>query len=278
MADLTKLQHMVDPEVLADMISAELPAALKFAPLAQIDGTLEGQPGSTVTVPKFKYIGEAEDLAEGATLDLSLLETSTEQFTIKKIAKGVQLTDEALLSGYGDPLGEAARQLAMSLADKIDNDVIENARAADLEFEGDVLDIDFISDALDLFSDEDDETKVILLNPKDASKLRRAAAGEWERASDLGDNILSTGVYGAVLGAQVIRSNKIEEGEGFIVKPGAFRIYTKRGALVETDRDIRNFTNLITASQHYGAHLYDESKAIKLKIGGASTRKAPATK
>ena len=47
---------MVNPEVLKDMIQAELPNAIRFAPLAEVDNTLVGRPGDTVTVPKFEYI------------------------------------------------------------------------------------------------------------------------------------------------------------------------------------------------------------------------------
>src|SRR5699024_10702533 len=79
----TMLQNMVDPQVLADMISAELEDAIRFSPLARIDRTLQGRPGSTITVPKFKYIGDADDVAEGEAIDLALLETSTEDFTIR---------------------------------------------------------------------------------------------------------------------------------------------------------------------------------------------------
>lgn len=49
----TKLTNMIDPEVMASMISATLPNKIKFAPLAKIDTTLSGRPGSTLTVPKF---------------------------------------------------------------------------------------------------------------------------------------------------------------------------------------------------------------------------------
>lgn len=49
----TKLTNMIDPEVMASMISATLPNKIKFAPLANIDTTLSGRPGSTLTVPKF---------------------------------------------------------------------------------------------------------------------------------------------------------------------------------------------------------------------------------
>ena len=49
----TKLTNMIDPEVMASMISAKLPSKIKFAPLATVDTTLVGRPGSTLTVPKF---------------------------------------------------------------------------------------------------------------------------------------------------------------------------------------------------------------------------------
>ena len=90
---MTKLTNMVDPEVMAGMISAQLENLIRFSPLARIDNTLVGQPGSTVTVPSFKYIGDATDVAEGTAIDIALLETSTEPFTIKKAGRGIEITE-----------------------------------------------------------------------------------------------------------------------------------------------------------------------------------------
>lgn len=266
---ITKLQNMVDPQVLADMISAELENAIRFSPLARVDRTLVGRPGSTITVPKFKYIGDADDVAEGEAIDLALLETATEDFTIKKAGKGVEITDEAVLSGLGDPIGEAARQLTMSIANKVDNDVLAALDTTSLVYsEGTAWDLDTISNAIDIFNDEDDEPMVLIMNPKDAAQLRKAVAGNWERASDLGDDIIVRGTYGAVLGAQVVRSRKVPEGTAYLVKEGALAIYMKRNVEIENDRDIVRKTTVITADQHYGAHLYDESKAIKITVTG----------
>src|SRR5699024_7744123 len=225
----TQLENMVDPEVLADMISAELEDAIRFSPIANVDNTLVGQPGSTVTVPRFKYIGDADDVAEGEAIDLAKLETATEDFTIKKAGKGVEITDEAVLSGLGDPLGEANRQLTMSIANKVDNDVLAALETTTLLYEStDGLTLDAVDGAQGIFNDEDTEPMILIANPKDVAQLRKSAGDDWTRPSDLGDNILVRGVFGEVLGAQIVRSRKVVEGTAYLVKRGALAIYMKR--------------------------------------------------
>jgi len=261
----TKMANMVDPEVMADMISAELVDAIRFAPLAVVDTTLQGRPGSTLTVPRFKYIGDAVDVAEGSPIDLALLETATEDFTIKKAGKGVEITDEAILSGLGDPVGEAGKQLKMSIANKVDNDLLTALETTTLIFpSASGIDIEAVDAAQGIFNDEDAEGMVLIANPKDVAKLRKSAGTDWTRASELGDRILVSGVFGEVLGAQIIRSRKVTEGTAYLVKVGALALFMKRDVDVEDDRDIIHKTTVITADQHYGAYLYDESKAVKI--------------
>ena len=108
---MTKLTNLMNPEVMGDWVSEHLEKEMKFSPLCRVDFTLAGRAGDTVTVPKYAYIGDAGEVAEGDAITISQLTASSETVTVKKAGNGVELTDEALLSGYGDPLGEAVRQL-----------------------------------------------------------------------------------------------------------------------------------------------------------------------
>lgn len=265
----TKLANLINPQVLKDMISAELPNAIRFAPLARVDNTLVGQAGNTVTVPRFEYIGDAEDVAEGVAMGTTTLTTSSQQATVKKAGKAVEITDEAALSGYGDPIGEAKRQLVMSIANKIDNDTLTALATTTLVHitaASGKLDVATVEAGQALFNDEDDSPMVLIANPADAAVLRNDASGNWTRGSVLGDKILVSGVFGEVLGAEVIRSRKLAKGTAYLVKAGALAIYMKREVAIETDRDILAKTTVISADEHYGVVLEDESKAVKITI------------
>ena len=268
---VTKLENMIDPEVMGAMIQAELPQALKFTGIAQLDTTLQGRPGDEITVPSYKYIGDAVDVAEGAAIDYDLLETTTRKIGIKKAAKGVELTDESVLSGYGDPVGEAQRQVRMALASKIDNDVLAAALEAPLTLADAKIDMDLIDkieatfvDAPDAIEGQTtDQMGTLFLSYKDAAKLRKAAADNWTRASQLGDNILVSGAFGELLGWEIVRSKKVEDGQFVAVKPGALKIYLKRELLAESARDIDHKQTKFNADQHYGVAIDNDTLIVR---------------
>lgn len=272
----TKIAQLVNPEVLADMVSAKLPKMIKFTPLAYVERELVGQPGNTVTVAKWVYSGDAKDITEGEAIVPDQLTTDKSTMTIKKAGKGVEVTDEALLSGYGDPLGQAAHQIALAIANKVDNDLATEAAKAtqyvdDAPTTGDALD-----KALAVFSDEEDAHYVAVINPEDAIALRSNTVKEWLRGSEIGANTVVSGTFGETHGVQIVRSKKVTKGKGFLVKIsavetdtddvakyGAFVINLKRDVAVETDRDILKKTTVITGDEHYGVYLYDPTKVVK---------------
>ena len=276
----TKIAQLVNPEVMADMVSAKLPKMIKFTPLAYVERELVGQPGNTLTVPKWEYSGDAKDIEEGVAIEPDQLTTKKSTMTIKKAGKGIELTDEAVLSGLGDPIGQATHQIALAIANKVDNDLVEEAKkatqfVAEAPTTGDALD-----KALAVFADEEDARYVALINPEDAIALRKDTAKEWVRGSEIGANIVVSGTFGEAHGVQIVRSKKVTKGKGFLVKIsavetdtddvakyGAFVINLKRDVAIETDRDILKKTTVITGDEHYGVYLYDPTKVVK--FGGA---------
>lgn len=259
-----KKNTQIIPEVLAPMVSAELEAQLRFAAFADVDTTLANQPGDTVTMPSYLYSGDAVVVAEGEEIPTSELKTATKSVTVQKIAKGFELTDETLLSAYGDPKGEAAKQLAMGIANGVDNALLDALGTTKVTFDGDIKTVDGVNGAIEIFNDEDQQPMVLFINPKDASQLRKDAGADWTKASDLGDNIIIKGAFGEVLGATIYRSRKVPEGTAYLVKQGALKLFLKRNVLVETERYASRKTTGLFGDEHFAAYLFDESKAIKI--------------
>ena len=166
---------------------------------------------STITVPKFAYIGDAEDVAEGVQMGTTVLTASTTSAKVKKAGKAIEITDEAVLSGYGDPLGEGTKQLTMSIASKVDNDCIESlydaslvkATAAQISYDG-------IVDAIDLFDDENDDNlaKVMFIAPAQATTIRKDS--EFKSKDKYPLDVVMNGVIGEVGGAQIVKSKKVK--------------------------------------------------------------------
>lgn len=264
----TMLANLVNPQVMADIIEHKLVDAMKFAPLATIDNTLVGVPGNTVTLPQFAYIGDAATLGEGVGLTPAQLTATSNPVSIHKIAQGVELTDEAVLSGYGDPVGEATKQIVLSIASEEDNEMLTTlsniGSAMTYTVSGSKPVAADIADALELFGEDIDGVKVVLVSPAIYTEMRKNT-NQWVPASEIAANIAVKGVVGEYQGCQVMVSNKLKtSGDMYIVKPGALRIFMKKGVSVEADRDILAFKNVITASQHFATYLYDPSKAIKI--------------
>lgn len=284
---ITVLGNLINPEVMTDMISATLPKKIKFSRIAGVDTTLEGREGDTVTIPKYAYIGDAEDVAEGVALGTVSLTATTTKVTVKKAGKATEISDEAILSAHGDTVGESVNQLAMAVASKIDDDCVKALNTATLKYDGSAGAISYegIVKAIDLLEDESDTpvSKVIFVHPKQVTQLRLDA--DFRDLNKYPMPVIMTGAIGSIAGAQVIVSKRVTtDGDGNYVNPivvvdtadpneattadkfatssPALTIYLKRAVNVETDRDILKSTNVIKTDEHYVVALTNDSKVV----------------
>ena len=262
----TYLANLVNPQVMADLVQKKLVDNFKFAPLCEIDSSLSGVAGSVLTLPSYNYIGDATTVAEGTDIPIAQLVEGSTSATVVKAGRGVQITDEAVLSGYGDPMGQAVNQIALAIGSKQEADILTVMRGVNsaMTHTATSFDADAIVDAQVKFGEDMDEQKVLLVSPKNYGILRKSNA--WIPASDIGADTVIKGVVGMVQGCEVVPSNRVGDKEAFIVKKGAIRLLEKRGVEVETDRDIINKSTVITADKHYVPYLYDASKIVKIAI------------
>lgn len=273
----TLLENLIDPEVMAPMISAKLQKAIVATPFAKIDTTLQGRPGSTITIPKYVYIGDAEDLAEGVKANEAKLTTTTAEYTVKKAVKQVRLTDEAVLSGYGNPIGETNNQLGLAIASKVDNDVFDALLTSRVVYDGsaDTISYNGIVDAIDYFQEEDNVEKVMFVHPSQVSELRKD--DNFISREKYGNQVMINGEIGTVANARIVPSKKVPVENGAFTCPivelraedqtgddelAAVTIFLKRNVNVETKRELEDYTTLIGADEHYTVGLTDESKVV----------------
>ena len=268
----TLTTDLIVPEVIADLVETRLGDRVTLLPLAVQDNTLVGQPGDTLKFPAFRYIGKASEIAENGEITPTALTSFAVPATVKKYAKAVQITDEARLSGYGDPVGEAANQLAHAIDHAVDDALFTALNGLPIHRIAPItaLSADNVADALTLFGEELEEPAILLVDPAGFAALRKD--DDYIRASDLGQRMIFSGVVGEIWGCQIVVSNKIkadttlQEKRYFIVKPGALRLVNKQGTFLEVQREPKYMRYNIFASKHCAAYLYDDSKIIAASV------------
>ncbi|MBO5163238.1 MAG: N4-gp56 family major capsid protein [Ruminococcus sp.] len=276
---VTKIADLIDAEVMADAISGKIASSIVVTPFAKIDTSLQASnAGDTITVPQFSYIGDAEDVAEGVACGTVALTATTTTAKVKKAMKAVTITDEAVLSGYGDPVGQANMQLTRSIAAKVDADCMAALQTAQLEYDGSAKAISYsgIVEAVDVFREEFNSNKVIFINPAQVVALRKDS--EFLAADKLAESVRVTGAIGKICNCEVVVSKKVplnEEGTCYVCpivklnedsetedESPALTIYMKRNVNVETERDTLARSTTISVDEIYTAALSNSSKVV----------------
>ena len=281
---VTMMNNMINPQVMGDMITAKIEALAKITPYAKVDTTLQGVPGDTKTVPSWNYIGDAEDVAEGAEVGLTQMTAASTTFTIKKAMKAVGITQEAINSGLGNPVGQAEAQLAKSIVGKVDNDVLAAAlTSTNVHDTAAVIGYAGIVDAVTKFEDEEDGVeKVMFINPKQEATLLKDP--DFLSADKFQAGVAVNGAIGKIAGCWVKKSNKIKAKSGTYTCPiiklepdsaeteytedelPALTIFLKKDTTVDAEWFPKKQQTDITACKYYGVALTNAAKVVLAKF------------
>jgi len=209
MADqVTRSADVLIPQVLQDMVDAILPGLLLHRQFVATDDTLVGKPGDTVTIPVWEYVGMADDLTEGVGIQTRKLSYVDRDYRIKEAGLGITVGELADLVGAGRPMDQAARQLAMAIADKENFDTVRAPLYAQRRFNGatDVLGYEGVVDAIDLFDEEINTDKVMFVHPKQRTQLRKDPMFLSADKYGTGQNVMLTGEFGRIANTRVVVS------------------------------------------------------------------------
>jgi hypothetical protein len=243
------------------MVAAEFPGKLVFGSgqFSSVYDDLEGVPGDTLHFPKFNALTDAADVAENEDLPIERLTTADDTATIKEAGKAVEITDKSILVGMGDPVAEAARQLGIVVARKIDADLqaalLAETDARDETFSLAGFGVDDMWALRDLFGEDGADPSLFsgyILNSARHSNIR--SSDDFNSADKVGqgNQVLVKGYVGSFGGVPVIVSDRMPAANVVLLKGNPLGLAYKRRPIVEADRDILARTNLITTNVHYG--------------------------
>ena len=280
---VTKKTNVIIPEIMGPAIGAKLDKALAMMPYAAVDNTLEGKEGDEVTIPVWDYAGDAVEVAEGEEVPTSDLACTVKKYKVKKAMKAFPITDEATDSAFSNPGEEAERQILMSIKGKVEQDLIDacyGGNVVTVEHNG-ALDYTAIVRAVAAFNFESNPDKVLFINPAQEESL--LLNPYFQDKSKFGESVGIEGVIGKIAGCYVKKSKRIEYVEPTSQHGGYWRniivlvqneklddedptaaltIFSKKGVVLETQRDALNQTEAIVGSKHYIATLTNSRKVI----------------
>lgn len=276
----TKLSNIINPEVMGDMIEAKIEAQCKLTPYAKVDTTLQGVAGDTKTVPAWGYIGDAVDFDpetaydNNTEMETTRLTATSRTFTIKCAGKSVSILQTAINSGLGDPIGQANTQLAKSIVNKVDNDVltaiyaseadgaiVANETAHEIGYAG-------IVDAVVKFEDEEDGVdKVMFIHPLQAEAL--LTDNQFISADKFTAGVALTGAIGQIAGCWIKKSKKVQKVDAVTAVKGVYTV-TFGGTVASGDKVSVAGVD-VTLDSTSGASTTACATAVKNAFSGNST-------
>ncbi|WP_276670279.1 N4-gp56 family major capsid protein [Schaalia cardiffensis] len=280
---------LYDPEVWSDLayeaFKGRAIIGASSAVLTRDD--LAGQPGDTITFPKWGNLTDLADLTENVAMVPEALTQTSSKATIKEAGKAVEITDTAQLVGFGNAQDEALRQFGILAARKVDADLIAAATATivgGIDHKGGSatdskpfqatatggLTWANIVDAIAVFGDDFEPTEFTGLFIRSDQRAQIMKDDAFIRASETQaggpGSLVNRGMIGDIAGVPVFVTNRLADKHAILLKQNSLGLFYKRRPIVERDRDILKRTTVVTTNLHYAVKRVADEGVLDITI------------
>lgn len=274
----TQISDIIDPEVLADQISAKFPDKLVLGQSALVEVDTEfplGSPGDKFKIPFWKRIGAFGDMTEGTPLTTAKIQTNAEYATVLRGGAAYEVLDTASLVSKADPVDEISNQVARRAAEYIDAKLTLELNKTPNTFNQNTSQIDsvhtmtqnaiitaLVNTLGDNYAAVVGNGGAIIMHSKVYGDLLKTAAIQNQYQSGL--DVIRTGLVPTLLGLPIFVSDLVTTTtssvttlyDTYVVGPGALGLFYQRQVMVEFDRDVLLKADVISADTHFAPHLF----------------------
>jgi len=237
-----------EPKVWKDHIRAYFDKKLVFGAIALNDDTLTSAPGETINFPFFENIGDAEEPAETAALNVDNLSDSSFSATVKEIGKAVGITKKAFKVSATRTeriIEEITSQMGRVHAEKIDADLFTemdlatshvavtptiNTGGANIR---QILEMKTVA-----FGDKHKDAMALQINPLDMLGILTDTTTGFLQADALDPFYRVPGYTGRLLGMAVFEVDTVPAGSCFMHKADPYGFIIKQDMELEKDYDV----------------------------------------
>ena len=270
--------NIIVPEVYAQLVREKIAGKCKVAQFLVNIGDLHSNVGETLTMPKWAYIGDAEDWDINVPMDTTQMKQTSTTATVKAIsAPAIQVADYDNETALGNALDEGASQQAEAVARKYDTDAIACALESPLKYQLAVknkVTQDELIAMFGLYGDDRDSADfdAIVVHSSFAPSfygMEMFVKRDMTMVTD-GNGIAVNGCIGYFLNIPVILSDRLydttnQEGYILMMKKNAISIIPKEVPFAETERVANLRRTNIYLSQFYAMALTDDTAIVYAK-------------
>ena len=260
--------HVVyDNKVLENKIEDFLTTSLDVAQYATHDDSLTQSAGMTKIINTYTATGNVEDLkmGEGNSEDIEVAFDSV-PYTVGVTQGRFPYYDEEVMT---DPMvvDIGLKKLAAQMTNDLTAKIVAELDKTKLVLYSQTFTFANIVDAIAAFPQEEIEGLFLLVNKAEVATIRKNLADDLKYVEDF----VRTGYIGSVCGVPVIATAAVKAGEAYLANKEAVTIFTKKGSVIEQERDANLRLNKVYARKVMLVALTDGTKVIKLTKAAKST-------